>query len=625
MTLDGVSYSIVGVMPETFTFQSADLWVRNEIQIESSNIFFLPVMGRLKPGVSPERAQAELQTFAANLPHDGGLNKAGFFARILPLKELFVADSRKLLFIFAGAVAFVFLIACANFANLLLIRGAGRHAEIAVRAALGASRGRLVRQLMTESLLLSLFGATLGLILSATGVRALLALLPPEKTPPVGDVHFDSWVLLFAFALALITGLVFGLAPAMQATRGDLRAKVNVTARRERLRGALVSLEIALALILLAGAGLLTKSFLKMRSVNPGFRSTGVTVATIDLPPSRYQTAAQMREFDQRILSSLTSLPGAQSVAAVSFLPFRMGIMGDFHLEDGRPLPENYTVDKPEVSPDYFRAMGISLVSGRLFSEHDDSAAPGVVVISESVARRFWPAGNAIGQRISMEDHPNPGDWLTIVGVVNDVRQQGLNDRQGAVIYQPIQQIKMPGFINHISFVVRSENPVAAASGLRAVIHKIDPDLPTDSITTMDTVVAESIVGASSQTRLLGIFSLVALLLAAIGIYGVLAFSVAERTHEIGIRMALGAEQKDILFLVLRRTLLLTGSGVVIGIVGALAVTNVLTKLLFDVKPSDPATFCAVTVVLLAVALASAWGPARRAAKVYPLVALRHE
>jgi predicted permease len=630
VTLDGNSYSIAGVMPETFSFQSADLWVRNEIRLDPHNIFFIPVVGRLKADVTPLQAQAELSTFASSLPHDGELSRDGFTARIVPLKELFVADVRRLLQVFAGAVAFVFLIACANFANLLLIRGAGRQPEIAVRAALGASRWRLVRQLLAESTLLSLIGATLGLVLSFAAVRALLALLPPEKVPSAGNLPLDIPVLIFTIGLSLLTGVVFGLAPALQATRRELREGVteggrSVLGRREWLRGALVSAEIALALILLTGAGLLVKSFLRMRAVNPGFQAAKVTVATVDLPEARYHTAEQMRQFDERVLSAVQSLPGAESAAAVSFLPFGYGVMGDFQLEDGRHLPEDFQVDKPEISPDYFRAMGIPLIRGRAFTERDDLAVPGVVIISESVARRLWPGDDAIGKRISMEDHPKPQDWLTIVGVAGTVRQQGLADKLGAVVYQPYKQIKMPGFISHMSFVARSEQQQAIARQMREVIHRIDRDLPTESVTAMGAIIDDAMTGARSQTRLLGIFSAVALLLAAIGIYGVLACSVAERTHEIGIRMALGADHRDILWMIIRRTLVLTGSGVLIGTLGALTVTGVLNKLLFEIKPTDPATFFSVIVILTSAALLAAWLPARRAATVLPLVALRHE
>jgi putative ABC transport system permease protein len=436
ITLDGVSYSVGGVMPATFTFEIADLWTRKETRLDPHNSFFLPVIGRLKPGISPQQAQTELQAFDAKQPLDGD-NWTGLDAGILPLKELFVARVRKLLLIFAGAVAFVFLIACANFGNLLLIRGASRRQEIAVRAALGASRWRLIRQLMVESTLLSLVGAALGILLSVAGVRALLALLPPEKIPRAGEVHLDGSVLAFTFGLSLVTGLIFGLAPALNATRRELREGVSeggrsVTGRHERLRGALVIAEVALALVLLTGAGLLVKSFVRMRSVNPGFRSANILAATVDLPKSRYQTAMQMRLFDERVLSALALLPGAESVAAVSYLPFGWGVRGTFLLEGGRRLPESYRVDKPVVSASYFRTMGIRLLSGREFNERDNSTMPGVVILSESVARRLWPAGDAIGKRISMEDHPKPGDWLTIVGIVSDVRQQSLTDKRGA-------------------------------------------------------------------------------------------------------------------------------------------------------------------------------------------------
>jgi putative ABC transport system permease protein len=630
ITLDGVSNTVAGVMPPSFTFEDAELWKRMEVQVTTHNSWMRPVIGRLKPGVLPRQAESELQTFAATRPRSKG--EHGFVTGILPLQELFVADVRKLLLIFAGAVAFVFLIACANFANLLLIRGASRRQEIAIRAALGASRWRLVRQLLAESTLLSLAGGALGVFVSIAGVRALLALLPPGKIPRANEIHIDVWVIAFAFTLSLITGLVFGLAPALKATRRELAQAVNeggrtVTGRHERLRGALVTAEVALALILLTGAGLLVRSFLQMRSVNPGFRQSNIIAATIDLPDSRYPTAAKMRALHEQVLASLATLPGAASVAAVNWIPLRPEFLrGDFQLEDGRRVPRGFIVDKPAVSAGYFHTMGIRLLSGREFTARDNSTAPGVVIISESVARQLWPGGDAIGKRISMEDHPKSGNWLTIVGIVSDVRQQNLTDTPSASVYQPYLQINQPFFLNHMNFVVETaENPTAMASGIRAVIHQIDRQLPAQSVTTMEDIISDKIVEARSQTRLLGIFSVMALLLAAVGIYGVLASAVAERTHEIGIRMAMGARESDVLWMVLRRTLILAGSGVVIGTLGALAVTRVLTRFLFEVAPGDPSTFLAVTAILLVVALLSAWIPARRAARVHPLIALRHE
>jgi putative ABC transport system permease protein len=632
ITLDGVSYTLLGVMPPGFAFQNAELWKRMEVQINPRNSFMLPVIGRLKPGISPMQAQAELEAFAARRPLGTEEKRENFVAHLLPLRELFVADVRKLLLIFAGAVAFVFLIACANFANLLLIRATSRQQEIAVRAALGASRWRLVRQLLAESTLLSLVGGALGVLLSIAGVRALLALLPPGRLPRIEQVHFDGWVLAFTFGLSLVTGLVFGLAPALNATRRELREAVSeggrsVTARHERLRSALAMAEIALALVLLTGAGLLVRSFLRMRSVNPGFRSTNILTVTVDLPESRYRTAAQMRAFDERTLERLSALPEAESVAVVDWLPLRPEfVRGDFQLEDGRHLPRGFLVDKPVVNPGYFHTMGIPLLSGREFSERDNSTASGVAIISESVARRLWPGGDAMGKRISMEDNPKPGDWLTIIGVVRDVRQQSLTEVSSASVYQTYRQVNQPFFLSHMSFVVQTrDNPLTMASKIRTVLHQIDQALPSESIATMEAIIADTIMEARSQTRLLGLFSIMALLLAAIGIYGVLACSVAERTHEIGIRMAMGAEETDVLWMVLRRTLLLAGSGVLIGTLGALALTRVLSKFLFEITPTDPFTFLAVTAILVTVAIIAAWIPAQRAARVYPLVALRYE
>jgi len=364
-----------------------------------------------------------------------------------------------------------------------------------------------------------------------------------------------------------------------------------------------------------------------MRSVNPGFRPANILAVTVDLPDSRYSAATQMRAFDERVLAALSALPGAESVAAVNWIPFRPEfVRGDFQLDDGRHLPPGFLVVKPVVSPDYFRTMGIRLLAGRAFTERDNSSAPAVVIVSESVARQLWPAGDAIGKRISMQDEPKAGDWLTIVGIVRDVRQESLVDTPSPSVYQPYRQVNQPFFLDHMSFVVQTQgNPMSMASGIRAVLRKVDRELPTQSTATMEAMIAETVTEARSQTRLLGIFSIVALVLAAIGIYGVLACSVAERTHEIGIRMAMGAGETDVLWMVFRRTLALVASGAVIGTLGALAVTRVLTKFLFEVTATDPSTFLAVTGLLTVVALLSAWIPAQRAARVYPLVALRHE
>jgi putative ABC transport system permease protein len=633
ISLDGVSHLVVGVMPPGFAFPSkADLWTPMAIRTNPHNSFMFPVVGRLKPGVSREQAQAELVSIAGGLPRDPRDKRREMVAQILPLKELVVGDIRKSLMIFLGAVAFVLLIACANVANLLLMRAASRQQEIAVRAALGASRRRLILQLLTESLMVSLAGGAAGMLLAIWGVPILLALAPAGQIPRVQDIRIDGGVLAFTLGLSLLTGLVFGLAPAFQAARRGLHAAMGEggrtsTARREGIRGVLVVAEVALALVLLTGAGLMLKSFLRMRAVDPGFRPENVLTMTVDLPDSVYRNASDLKAFHQSTLEKLSRVPGVLRAGAVNWLPLAGALtMGDFHRADGRPLPPEYMVDKPGVSPGYFQTMGIRSLSGRDFSERDTATAPGVAIVSSSVARDLWPGENPVGQRITLEDNPKPQDWLTIVGVVEDVRQQSLKKKPAVTIYQPLPQVTRPFFLSHMTFAVRTaSDPVRVASAMRSVLHEVDRDQPVQKIATMEELVAATTAEPLFQARLLGGFSIIALLLSAIGIYGVLAYSVTERTHEIGIRMALGAGRRDVLRMVLSRTMMLAAAGVALGTVGALAVTRVLAKVLFEVKPTDPATFIAVAVTLAAVALLAGFIPARRASGVEPLVALRYE
>jgi putative ABC transport system permease protein len=464
------------------------------------------------------------------------------------------------------------------------------------------------------------------------GVPALIALAPAGKIPRVEEIHIDGSVLAFTFGIALLTGILFGLAPAFRTTRRELSQSLNQGGRaihegRQGLRNALVVSEVALALVLLTGAGLMLKSFLRIRAVDPGFRPENVLTLTVDLPDSMYHTATGMQSFHTRILAKLSSLPGVVAAGAVNWLPLgRMDLRGDFHLEGGRPLPRHCNiVDKPSVSPEYFQAMGIRLLSGRSFTEHDNNSAPGVVVISQAVARSVWPGEDPIGKRITMEDRPKSQDWLTVVGVVNDVRQQGLTKSAPPAIYQPYQQVTRPFFLGHMTFVVRTAANLPSAAAMRAVLHEVDKDQPAQSISSMADIIATTTAEPWFQTRLISIFSMLALLLSAIGIYGVLAYSVTERTHEIAIRMALGAEKSDITRMVLHRSLLLVTAGVALGIAGALAVTRVLARFLFEVKPTDPATLVMVATLLAAVALMAGLLPARRATHVDPMVALRCE
>jgi putative ABC transport system permease protein len=631
--LDGENRTVIGVMPAGFAFPyDAEIWFPLNVHNDGHNSFSRPVVGRLKPDVSRLQAQVELETLAQRffLPPDE--NRSDWLAQILPLNELFAQDIRESLVLFAGAVGFVLLIACANVANLLLARAAGRRQEIAVRSALGAGRWRLVRQLLAESTLVALAGGAAGMLLALWGVPMLLALAPEGKIPRLEQIHIDSWVFAFTLLVSLATGLLFGLVPAFQATRRELRESLSqgrrsLTGRHERLRAALVISEIALALVLLTGAGLMLKSFLRLRSVNPGYQAEKVLTMTVELPDTVYSTAEQVRDFHTRILQRLSGLPGVIAAGAVNWSPLG-GLLtkGDFQLEGGRRLPRDYMVDKLCVSSAYFRAMGIRLFKGRAFTEADSAAAPGVVIVSQSVARTLWPGEDPIGKRVSEEDHPKPGDWLTIVGVVNDVRQMSLAEKPDPALYFPYAQIKFTSWLSRMTFTLRTaSNPQQLAGAMRTALHAVDPDQPVVAMSTMQERIAASTAEPRFQARLLGTFSLLALVLSAVGIYSVLAYSVAQRTKEIGIRMALGAERRDVLAMVVRRTFVLAAAGVALGALGALAVTRVLARFLYEIKPTDPGAFATVAGLLTCVALMAGLIPARRATKVDPMVALRYE
>lgn len=630
--LDGGQYSIVGIMPVGFTFpHEAALWLPLSVGADPGNTYIRPVVGRLRPSVSRQQAQAELEAFAKHLPPVPGATRESTVAEILPLNDLLVAKIRKSLLIFMGAVAFVLLIACANVANLLLMRGTTRQREIAVRNALGASRNRMIRQLLTESTLLSLVGSIAGILLAILGVRALLALAPAAEVPRLEEIHIDIGVLTFALVLGGLIGILFGLVPALQATGHRVRDFLSlsgptVTARRQRLRGALVVSEIALALVLLIGAGLLIKSFMHMRAVDPGFRTENILTMTVDLPNSTYPTALTVQAFHTSVLAKLSDLPGIVAAGAVNWMPLQPTLVrGTFELDGGRKRPRGYIVAKPAVSPDYFHVMGIRLFEGRAFTGQDKSSAPGVAIVSQSVARTLWPGEDPVGKRITMEDDPKPKDWLSIVGVVDDVRQQSLVEQPQPAIYQPLEQVTRPFFLTHMSYVVRAaQSPQIVAAAMRGALYHVDKDQPV-AITPLTNLMDGTTSETWFQTRLILTFSILALFLAAIGIYGVLADAVTERTREIGIRMALGAMKSDVTFMLLKRTLLLVIAGVAVGGCGALVLTRVLGKFLFEVKPTDPVTFMAVAAILAATGILAGLLPALRATRIDPVVALRWE
>jgi putative ABC transport system permease protein len=631
LDLDGERRTIVGVMPPGFDFPSgAQLWFPTHYEYDPHRIALRPVLGRLAAGATTTSALRELEAFVRADERDRPDDRVEQTVNaIIPLKQRVVGKVQQSLLIFAGAVAFVLLIGCANVANLLLMRASTRQHEISIRAAIGAERPRLVRQLLTESLVLAFCGGLLGLAVASVGVQILLAMAPAGLLPRVGEIHLDATVLAVTALVCVVAGISFGIVPALHATRRDLRGSLtsaHATAGvvRTRLRSVLVTAECALAVLLLVGAGLLMRSFLRLRSVDLGFQPRNVVTFTVDLPDDRYATTRSMQEFRERTMAELERLPGVTDAAVVNWRPLsRSFVMGDFVLADGRKLPDGFLVLKPSVTPNYFRVMSIRLREGRAFTERDDEPAPGVTIISRSVADRLWPGGNAIGQRISMEDKPGVGDWLTIVGIVDDIRQFEVKSTMPAV-YLPLAQSNRSFMLNHLSFAARVAGDAAPVErAIRTVLHGVDPLQPVGSIATMQAALSSLIAEPAFQVQLLAAFAVLSVLLAAVGIYGVLAYAVTERTHEIGVRLALGATGDRVAWLVVRRTLAIAGPGIAIGLAAAFGVTRVLRKLLFEISPTDPGTYWLVAALLGTVAVAASVIPARRASRVDPMVALR--
>ncbi len=630
IALDGVPHTVIGILPSGFAYPpETQIWTPFAIRILPNLSMTRPVVGRLRPDVSHAQAQAELETFVTSLPPNEEQTR-NWKAQVIPLKRAIAGEAQQSLLILTGAVTLVLLLACANVSNLFLMRALSRRQEIATRLALGANRARVVRQLLTESTLLSLAGGISGAFVAAAVLPALLALVPEGRLPRAAEIHMDAVTVAFTVGLSLVIGLAVGAIPALHATRGDFSGAIQERSgtgsrRSRRIRHVLVVAEVALATVLVIGAGLLVRSLMNLRAVDPGFEPGQVLTMTVQPPGTRYPSAFALQEFYDRLLGRLATMPDVTSVGAVNWQPFGSLVMrGDIQVEGERRVPADYNVTKASISPGYFQTMGIRIAAGRDFTNLDAAQAPGVTIVSESVARAVWPGENAVGKRISLEDDPKPADWLTVVAVVRDIRQSSLKQDVVPAIYLPYKQTGRVSLLNRMSFAARTAgDPADVVPAMRSALQAIDQEQAPQSMMTLEQAIAGSIADSRFYTKLLAILSGLALLLAAIGIYGVLASAVAEQRREIGIRVALGADRSAVVRMVLTHTIRLTVTGLALGGTAALGVTGVLKTLLFEVAPTDAATFIGSAVVLLVVALLSGLLPARRASTVDPLVVLR--
>ena len=627
---DGKSRTVIAVMGPGFEFPNkTEVWTPLVLTSDCSNAFN-QVVARLKPGVPLKQAQEDAGVILRRLGERHHQRDAESEMSVVLLQESIVSSTRPFLLILLGAVSLVLLIACANVANLLLARAAGRQREMAIRRALGASRWRIVLQLLVESLILSVLGGALGVLFAVWGLEGLLAFLPPG-VPRAETIAIDGWVLAFALAASLVSAIIFGLAPALHSSRTDLsrslkegERSVSESGSRRRVRSALVISEFALAMVLLIAAGLLIQSFIRLIEVKPGFDPRNLLTMNVILPFSRYEKPADMSNFYRTAIERFQNVPGVRAAGAVFGLPLGdMGVNGDFTIEGQPPVPAGVTASKLVVTTGYFRAMGIPLVRGRFFTEADTDKTAQVVIISENVAEMFWPGEDPIGKRLQPGFRSKP--MCTVAGVVANVHQNGFAKNAPLAIYMPNTQA--PVFLlSAAAFVVRTEaDPQTLASTFRRELQGIDKELPLYDVRTMEQLASRSVSEPRFNMVLLAIFAGLALALASIGIYGVMAYSVAERTREIGIRMAMGAQAEDVVKLVLKQGTLLIAIGVCLGLASAFALTRVISNLLFGVSATDPLTFAAIALLLGAVALIACYIPARRAAKVDPMVALRYE
>jgi putative ABC transport system permease protein len=637
LVTNGVPRTIIGVMPPGFTVvgQRADFLAPYGWTIE--RLRSAPGRGlshglaRLKDGVSFEQAAADMTTIAAQLEKEFPQRNTGWSITLVPAHEQMVDQIRPALLILAGAVGLVLLIACVNVANLLLARGTVRERELGIRTALGAKRARLIRQMLSESLLLGAAGGAAGLVLAVAFHRGLLALVADRiPVPRLDQVSLDGTVLAFAVALSLATGLIFGVAPALLASSsasGSLHegGRHGAGPKARRVLGMLVVVEVALSLVLLAGAGLLIRSFMRLQDVDPGFRAEGLLTARVQLPTGRYPDPRSRGAFYSNAVSRIAVLPGVQSVAGISFLPLAgPGIGTSFHRADGPPpaAGESPSTEVRPITPGFFTTMGIPRLAGRDFEPSDTLDSPPVAVISESLARRHFAGENPIGKRLQVSIGEPGGMLVEIAGIVGDIRFASLDAEVRPTVYIPHTQLA----IGLMTFVVRAHGePLALVNSVAGAVHAIDPELPLADVRTMDDVVGATVARPRTVAVLLTAFAVLALVLAGVGVYGVMAYSVARRTQEIGVRMALGATPRSVFAMVLGHALRLVALGVFIGLLAAGALTSLLEALLYETEPLDPWTFGATAAILVAVAAVASYVPARRGTRIAPVEALRTE
>jgi putative ABC transport system permease protein len=632
-------YTVIGVMPREFALpkELADvfvsLWVAYPDAAAERDVHFMHTYWRLKPGLPLAQAQAEIAQVDHRLAEAFPDTEKERGTLLIPLHEWLVGDVRSALLILFGAVGLVLLIACANFAMLLMARAVARQRELMIRASLGARNSRLIRQRLTESTLLALAGGAVGLMAAKAGTTLLLALKPAELHR-LDAIPMDARVFMFVFAISLLTGLLFGLLPAWSASRGDLAEALRENARttatgvsRSPLRSSLVTGELALALILLAGAGLLIKGFLRLRSVDPGFNPANVTTMYLQLPRTRYRQIPLQTSFRRDLLARINSFPGVEA-AMITDLPLAGNYVGHRVVIDGQPTPAVGT--EPEVQTlsvmgNYFGVMQIPIPSGRDFRAMDREQQPRVAIVNEAFVRQLLPGQNPIGTRIDWARSDEPHEWMTIIGVAGDVKHSGLNQPVDPAVYAPFSQ-NDEAWRNFMTLVIRTRVPVAGlVEDVKKQVWTLDSQIPVSGIQSMDDLLAVSVAQERFNMLLLGSFAALAVTLAGVGIYGMVAYRVNQRTHEIGVYMALGAQHRDVLRLVMKDVVKLGLLGIVLGLAGAIALTRVMVSLLFEVNPADPATLIGVALLLAAVAMLACYIPARRALRIHPMTALRRE